>query len=540
MDISENPYNFEDRLSGFQQLIAPESLKKKQETYAIELRKKIRSDNTTKRRAVSSGFSFLFHQSEKENITIKNVPFALVRLSPELASLQLKPIDKLKMIHELLKEDTDTQVLIEGLQVSVEVLSTDEDTPYGTFILMDYIPIFQRLMDYKYCTSIVLSATICLANLCNAPHEYAVHVYRAGGFQSFLKVISPRNVQCTVMAITGIANLVGDCYDFRSAIIRSNLIDIISQFLEQVRENNYDLMSAISHLAVNLCEDSDEMELEQLDKIMQWMGKIIIFQELEIKLDCLRALRKISLCDDNRKIDLVFDNNLGGFCIQGLLINDSNCLNEALRIIANFLSLESKIPQNLMDIGVLDKLTPLIKHPKPEVRKSVYLALSNIAAGTKKQKYILLDHEIAELSLLGLEDCDSNVRFECSIMIKNLMHETTHNFKLKLIPINIFKYLRISLDSKNSVDFLLNILDISNHILAAGEIEAEKLHDACNQVAHLYEDSGCLDELERVIGDSKDNDLFEYGQQIYQDYFGNLENIIENLPVQTPSIFEFS
>ncbi|CAG9313643.1 unnamed protein product [Blepharisma stoltei] len=540
MDVASMQSRFEERIFGFQQVAGAELLKKKQENYAVELRKKIRSQNTTKRRAVVSGHSFLLHYSEKENVSVGNLPFHLIKMNPELASPDVNPIEKLRIIREIMVEDTDRNVLDQGLEVLAGVLKIEVDTPFSTIVYLGFIPILQRLMDYKYPTPIVLNATMCLANICNGPHEYASHVFKLDGIHSFLRIISSRNIQPTIMAIRGLANLCGDCYEFSTAIIESNLINQLSQLLENCRDDNLELMAVISHLARNITQNADDISIEQIDKIVQWIGKLIIFQDPEIKDDCLKALRNISKCEDNKKIELILENNLGEFCVQSLGNYEENLLKNASKIIANFFALDIEITQQLLDCGVLDKLLQLINHPSSEIRRSVYLALSNILCGTNYQKTKYLDHEIAAFSMRGLEDADANVKLECSTMLKNFINTSEYGLTLKLIELRIFDYLKNALDNDIEPDFLNNILSICDGLLEAGKQEQYRIRDVSNQIALMFEESGCLDVLENIIGNMEVGDIFQYAQQIHEEYFGQSFDSTDTKIYEVPAIFEFS
>ncbi|CAG9317002.1 unnamed protein product [Blepharisma stoltei] len=540
MDITSVQSRFEDRIYGFQQVAGTDLLKKKQENYAVELRKKIRSQNTTKRRAVASGYSFLIHYSEKENVLVSNLPFHLIKMNPELASLNVKPVDKLKIIHEIMTEDTDTNVLDQGLGVLVAALAIDEDIPFNTIVSLNFIPILQRLMDYKYPSTIVYNAAVCLANLCTGPHEYTSDVFQAEGLQSFLKIISPRNIQTSSVAIRGIANLCGDCYEYAKAIISSPVIAQISQLLESTREDNFDLLGVLSQLVRNITHYADEIPIEQIDIILQWIGKMIFFQDPVMKEDCLEALRHISRCEDSSKIELVLENNLGGFCVQSLTLSEENLVKNAVKIVANFLALDKKTTQQLLDCGVLDKLLLLIEHPNAEMRKTVYLALDNIVCGSKSERNQYLNHEIAALSMRGLHDIDAQVKYECSLMISNFIILSSHTSILKLIDLKIFDYLKGALNSEFEPDFLSVVLIICSGLLEAGKAEQDRVHDVSNQVTILFEETGCLDELENLIGNIPIGDNFVTAQQIHEEFFGQLCDIVETKIEETPTIFEFS
>ena len=533
---SNSNRRFQERQNTFQQ-IDPYEHKRRRENFAVELRKQKRDNRTAKRRAKISVAGYMLYFKAKENLTMPEVPVALVKYKPELASDSLNPVDKLQIIKDLLLNEGDTNLKVEGLNAILELLN-DEQSPLGTLVQLGFTEMFQVFIDFNiYPTNIIYPATACLANICTAPHELMTHFFSTSIVSKFLSALNLRTLTICNLALRGLANIAGDSYEFRKVLLSKGVIHEVSSFLDGLKNNIHTVVEPVSHLLNNLCENAEDIEINDLDRMVQWIGVLTQSTNSNVKKDCLNAIMKITSVDEER-IQLILDNQLGSYAVQGLHSTEKRALLHSLSILSNILEITEEYTHKLLGLGMLDKLMPCLSHSNSRIRAKAYLLLSNLVAGTKEHINFFLNHSVSSLSVSGLLDSNLEVRKECSYMLKNLFIKGTVSQKLELVKYGIIETLKESFDDYDAY-LSKKLLDISFRLLVTGMEHSEISGEEPNQMVELFMDSGCAEEIEALTMRTENPKVAKLATSICAEFFDEACNSQE-LTNKPSGQFEFS
>ena len=140
---------FKDRNDTFTKNYASESFKANSDRFAINLRKSSRSYNTAKRRAILGPLKYpsIFMQNYRGKINISELPVALIKSYPELASDEVPAIEKLGIIRRILYDEKVTELIIESLNALMGIFGSVDTMPIEIIFRMEFIPVFIKYME---------------------------------------------------------------------------------------------------------------------------------------------------------------------------------------------------------------------------------------------------------------------------------------------------------------------------------------------------------------------------------------------------------
>ncbi|POM69169.1 Importin alpha-2 subunit [Phytophthora palmivora] len=194
----------------------------------------------------------------------------------------------------------------------------------------------------------------------------------------------------------------------------------------------------------------------------------------------------------------------------------SSILTPALRAVGNIVTGNEQQTQLMLDLAVLPRLVPLLKHEKKLIRKETCWVISNITAGTSSQIQEVIDANVIPPLLFQLMSVEFDVRKEAAWAISNATSGGTTEQIKYLVQQGCIPPLVKLLDVQDPR--IINVsLDALENILRAGEADMS-LVDTENRMARYIEEADGV-ELIQNLQFHQEEDIYEKSVRIIQDYF---------------------
>lgn len=467
---------FKKRLNDFKKP-SIESLKKKHDEFTVNLRKNKRKENINKKRYEFTSID----ENEMDNNDIMYLGICsdtLYKYCPEL-NLVNSEIQKLRICRDILRSTGIPDfILLEILAMLRMSLIVENNSPRGLFLDEGMIPVIVEYMSYESSAEIASEAVWCICNIAAGEDVYVREIYSCNVVTKLVDLLKCDNIMLIDNTLWTIANMLGENWEICEEFIGSNILGILSsqKFLHP------DLSKSASFLLNNICKNESNLDRVQAQAVLELLSRLIAIQ----KPSCLWALSTMTN-KSNDKVQLLIDSGLTIHAIEGLEMNET-IQAPSLRVIGNILSGTNDQAQYILDQNILSILEPLLNSPKLDIIKGVYWGLSNIAAGTFKQRDILGNHPILKKSIEGLIHFNSGVRKEASTLFRNFTRLGCVQHKLELIEHGIFKVLSENIKSSET-DCLINSLDTCKSLL-----DIHKYVDI--DVLKEFQDTGCFKGIE--------------------------------------------
>ena len=206
----------------------------------------------------------------------------------------------------------------------------------------------------------------------------------------------------------------------------------------------------------------------------------------------------------------------------------------SLRCIGIFLRGSEEDTQLAIDAGVVPELGKLLNLDKPDGRKEVAWALSNITAGNSKQIQVVLDNMLMEKIIkLAMQDT-LDVRRECIWAITNASSGSSPEQAEELIRMGAVE----------ALCWILNIKDVKTLLIALEGIEyffrkavTYWSEDEKETLELRIEQCGGLKAIEKLQLHPNPR-IYKKALSIIEDYFG-IEEEVSMDPHTSVSIFDF-
>ena len=537
MQISNIESRIEDHRNSFQR-IDIEELRRRREDYAVELRRQKRSQHNLKRRAVNSGYTPLLEMEGEEVVIIQGITPELIEAIPNLGSSSFSDTQKLLFLRDNLLPSTSSSVVLDILKVLRETLSTEKGAPIGTFINIGLGPILLRYLDLAYSPEIVEQASWTVCNLLSGAHEYVENMVSIGMIPALIKIIHPDAPNCIEHSLWGLANLAGDCQDFRNQILKEGILGLMIELLNS-NGTQVVLLRVIAWLMCNLCRGTTNYSMEIVEQMVFIIKKITTMtHDPSCVAECLWGANYVGQ-GDNSQIECIIRANLVSLAFKYLTPETpDHLLAPALRAAGCVATGSNDQTQLVINLGIIDKLLPLIKSPSNEIRKEVYWILSNIAVGTHRQINTLISHSIMSEAIKGLLETDQNVFIEAGWFFSNLSKKCDLEQILALDDINILNYLKEAYRNQNA-EFIKHMLELTITLLSAGRQLSDSKGIITNEMAVKFRDTGCLDMLEN-LQHFQNEDIHKIVTRIL-DEFWDTDEVYAEQQLEVPTNgFDFS
>jgi hypothetical protein len=147
----------EERKNLFQKSVDPSEIKHRRESFAIELRKQKRIQGINKRRFLVTGHQAFndIGQDSLQRLSFESLDPVIITVKPELALPDYTESEKLKMICEMLVQETNLEVISKLVDYIWSITFQCHDL-VPTYIDLGFIPPVLKYLDLSYPEEIVV------------------------------------------------------------------------------------------------------------------------------------------------------------------------------------------------------------------------------------------------------------------------------------------------------------------------------------------------------------------------------------------------
>lgn len=497
------------------------------EKFAIELRKSHRMQNTAKRRALLGPFraSYIFSQPYKGNINISEIPVALIKSYPELASEEIPAIEKLDIIRNILIQESATEMIVESLNALMEIFGYYDEMPLEVIFRMGFVPLFIKYMDWKYSSSIVYPSAVCLTNISACDHYYVACLVNNKGLDALVSVISPRSLITSALSIKALGNITIDSSEFHKQTKNPQVLNKITNLLEESKEIHTELYLSLCFYIVTISNNYQSLTKSETFTLIQWIERLLDLEEPCITKDLLKAIYNFSCmpyaCITSKKVLRFISENCSYYL--------------SMRCIANIIYHSCEQAEYFLKSNVLDTLIDGA-NDAPNSSKAAYQCLSNIVISGHYSP--ILHHPKLSTLISGLISKDKKVLKEASYFFSYFSKHLDYKTWVSLISLGLLEAINQNLDTENDPELIQETLYICTYMFLKGKIESEDQGDISNRLIDEFEENECISTLEELMC-HENSDISDFAKDIIEEYFPEYIKNQENL-IETVSIFKFS
>lgn len=253
------------------------------------------------------------------------------------------------------------------------------------------------------------------------------------------------------------------------------LFDDPEKYTEGGQQYNQTLIRTTCWTLARIYSGEPRLSLEIIQPILpvfEWFIKNS--NDMEIIIDTCTALSYVSYEHASNLIELACPN-----IIALLGRNNTRIISPALRIIGNIIHGTDEMTQRVVDCNVIHVLGSLLNNPDSYIRLLSLWSISNIAAGTPRQKQALLQSGIMPRIIQCATNDLNKVATEAVWVIVNILRNANAEIIHYMVEngcLGAFKE-RTNLDDSD-VETTIACLKAINHILETDKRYTEKIEES--------------------------------------------------------------
>jgi hypothetical protein len=469
------------------------ALKVNREKFAVDLRKKNRTDyiNEKRYRKTPKGLS------DRSNGTL--LPY--VPVSPPA-----NYIERFESLKAGFLAFPPPENVVSAFEEINNAILADPDK----LELLHRIGITQIALDLTNCNSldpVIQATTFYLANLTAGQADFTTYIVNNSGIDKLLSVISLKNLLTLENILWALANLVTNGPDYCTICINKDIIPRIQRIVLDLKDSmTQSLCETIGFLLRNISAYCDVVPPELVVEIVKIDCYVLdVYEKYQVE-DCVISLYNLS--KENRNIDVIIE--LKGIdCVIKHMFTHKTVL-DSMKILGSVLSGTEEHTEYMLKKNVLDTFYIYIDdNSNCSLVSLIMRSLSNIAASSRKHITLLVNHKIFPIALSKLSHYNEDVRLEASFMIMNFYSAAKKKDKLTALKFGLFEVMAAAL-KYTEPQFLINSMCACFKIL---EIAKEG-----SEIREKFEQSGCLNSLNNILLHPQ-NEVSETAQHIYSYYY---------------------
>lgn len=497
---------------------------------SVELRKKNRDEQLTKRRAKGSD-----DQPDAENIDCNIAPGTgnTGKMSVEDVQQRLKNISTL--VQTLYSADTNQQ--LEACTEFRKMLSIEKNPPIQQVIDTGVVPRLVQMLQLTNNETLQFEAAWTLTNIASGTTEHTKVVIGAGAIPQFINLLRSTNVDVQEQAVWALGNIAGDSPHFRDLVLDAGGVGPLLEVFQ-----NHAKMSLVRNATwtlSNLCRGKPQPPFEKIHAIVPMVAHLVRTDDVEVLTDSCWALSYIS--DDqnpnNKKIQSVIDSGAVPRLVQCLQHHSAGVQVPALRCVGNIVTGDDLQTQEVLRQNPLNALLGLMSHRKKSIRKEACWTISNITAGNSTQIQMVINANIFPPLVGLLRDSEFDIQKEAAWAISNATSGGTPE-QIKHLVVNCAVPALCELFKCPDVKVVQVALEGMNNILAVGKKDAQGVNGE-NKFTDVMEECGGLDSLEDL--QRHDNqEIYDAAVKMLREYFDSDEDDCTDMPAVDATANQFS
>lgn len=504
-----------------------EESRRKRADVTVELRKKNRDEQITKRRMKQEG------ETNSENVNNLNslTAASAEKLTPQDIATRLKSLPQI--VSALNSEDVNQH--LPAVTEFRKLLSIEKNPPIQQVIDTGIVPRLVQMLTFQQSETVQFEAAWTLTNIASGTTQHTQHVINHGAVQMFIVLLSSPSADVREQAVWALGNIAGDSPKFRDLVLGHGIVQpLLSVFnpdskLSMIRNATWSLS--------NLCRGKPQPQFESVAAILPTLARLVQMDDQEILTDACWALSYLS--DDNgptnAKIQAVIDAGAVPRVVNCLIHRNTSVQVPALRCIGNIVTGDDRQTNAVLEQQPLGSLLGLLNHRKKNIRKESCWTISNITAGSAEQIQTVVDANLIPPLVSLLRDAEFDIQKEAAWAISNATSGGNGKQIRFLVTQGAVPALCKLLECSDPKIVMVALEGIEN-ILKVGKKEEAKSGD--NQFADFVEECGGLDSLES-LQQHENEDIYEKALKMLKDFFESEEQDEEEVPAVNGNQFAF-
>jgi len=448
--------------------------------------------------------------NNENNVSLFNVLKIPKNIYIQLTNEEINIRDFSKIINLFHSQNIDDK--FKGLIGLRKLLSLEPNSPIQEIIEMKLVPEFISLLDnplYEF----VYEATYCLCNIASGTEDQANTILIFGGIPKIMNILDNPVEEIKSQAIWLVSNMVGNSSKIRDILIEQKILDKILTILASTNNEKYINLS--TWCISNFFKVKPIPNYNICTRAFKIIARVVLINNKENEDFISDSCSFFSILTQKYKElnQELIDTGLLQKIIKYLDIKKSNILKPCLRIVGNIACTDNaNHTQNLIDLGVLDKLKYSLYNESESIRKESAFILSNIASGTQKQIEALIDQNLIQILYKKFNNEKPKIKKEAFIAIANMTAVEDESYMKKVLDDNILMIISELLKNED-ISFIIIGLESLSNILTFGAKKGKK-----KEFALECEKNGILDSLEKL--QTNDNQIvYDKTLKILETFF---------------------
>ena len=393
----------------------PEEVKRRREECMVELRSAKRQDRYLQKRGRRQPEPLASEDRWKRRI------LEVTDDCPHLPNMStLTFIQRFESLLSTFRDTTDT-VVEEDLLGRIDTLASEQDPEPLQYMV--YVGIVPKLLRYLESPRVdmALKAVVIVVNLTFASEaDIFQAIVNEGGIGLLIKHISSSPEEIADHCIWALSNMVGerDHPKLRELILEAGILEALQPLTDGLRARSPTLVQNMCWLLANLTIDKRPLPLVYADKLCWVLQRCFATEDCTALRDCLLAVYTLTKSEGDL-LPVVRQAGLLQAC-YALLTHEVEFLRlEAVKCIGNFVTFAPDSAYQLLSIGLLDQLLPLVADNSVDIQAEALWLLSSLLADTGHADTVIA-HAVFPAVLRSMASGSSKSRQEAIVCVHNL------------------------------------------------------------------------------------------------------------------------
>jgi len=509
--LEDTDYDFNDRRKKFMVGLNVTEARRKREEGATKLRKEKKDNifNQRRKRVMQTGVNTLSKGSDE----------TINQFHPQDGELNSDLVEKFKSMKEAINLKTahcdEDQTSFHAAEMFRKYLSSEETPPIKEVITSGVVPILIKLLGMNGNPAIQYEACWALTNIASGTSEQVQHLCESGIIPELIKVLKSKHAELREQALWVLGNLAGDSLEYRNRIVDSPLIGIMIDYLRSSVKCSFIQVSAWTFS--NMFRGKPQVPCDKMIMVVPILAMFLGVNDEEILADTCWAISYITDTEDS-VVEAVMKTKIPVNLLKLLDHGQLAVRIPALRVVGNILTTTHQHTQTLLNDGILDPLSRLLKNERKNVAREACWAISNITAGTLEQISTFLHH--SEALTLMLDHCkndDLEIQREAIWAIANATSGGSVSHTFTLVHRGLLNILNEALDRDDTKLTLLTLEAVGN-ILEAGALYQRHSDEGQNLCAGQIDKIGMLTKIED-LQTHPNNEIYNKVVELIEEYY---------------------
>ncbi|CAG9318785.1 unnamed protein product [Blepharisma stoltei] len=526
----------EERNNNYQKLPDYSTVLQKREEGAIQLRKKKRTENTLKKRAllapeiIEADPSLLERPKTPLNFRYSST---LIELCPALGTFDISPNDKISILFELIKKPQNLEITSELVKLLRKIFSSEQNPPLAEAVTSGVSIVLIELLRTAP-LYIKLEAAWCIINLTCSPPDVADLLIQQGAAQALLENLDSDSLDLVDLCVWAFGNIATNSVKDRNMVIKMKIIDKLLQICERKMTNT--LIEDISWVISCLTMHNPPTDPNEFYKFLDYLPIFFEANNNRAIEDSCKTL--VFLTNQGSEwIDKVIKTGLLPKIAELLVSSVASLQFLALKILGNVATGDEEQTDLAINLGLADQIGQvLMPTAVSSVKMECLWAISNILAGTAAQVTLIINKPYFPKIVNLMIDSDSAMRKEAIWAISNATFCKDPETILSLLQFPVLEYFTEAFEL-NDIKIYHSVISAIYNILKSGQ---QRLKNGKNLAAVKFEELGGVEILEEIFrkhGDAASKKT----QRILEEFYGIIEEDEEiQILTEVPATFIFS